>query len=97
MSNREIHHHHGGATALVFGLGLGAWLVLRDQKAANHHPAAVVAPKPVPTHTVIVQHVTHTITRVAAHSPVSGTVIAVIAVAAILAGIACVAITRGTS
>jgi hypothetical protein len=94
MAGREIHHHHGGATALVFGLGIGAWLVLRDQKAAHHHPAAAPAPKPIPTHTVIVQHVTHTITRVAAHSPVSGSEIVIIVIAAILAAIACVAITR---
>lgn len=81
MSDREIHHHHGGATALVFGLGIGAWLVLRDEKAARHHAAA--APRPVPVHTVIVHDVT---TRVV-HSGMPGWGIVVIAVVAL--GVLC--------
>jgi len=76
MSDREIHHHHGSATALVFGLGIGAWLILRDEKTAAHHPAA--APRPVPAPTVIV----HSVTTRVVHAGMPGWGMVVIAVVA---------------
>lgn len=89
MSDREIHHH-GGATALVFGLGIGAWLVLRDEKASQHH-AAAVAPRPVPVHTVIV----HSVTTRVVHAGMPGWGMVVIAVVAL--GVACAVFTTRRS
>lgn len=72
---------------LVAGAGLGAALILWTGKPEHYAPAAT----PAPVHTVIVHSVTHEVTRVAAaHFPLTGTEIAVIAVAAIVAALVAV-------
>ena len=72
-----------GGSIFVAGLGLGAAWILWTSK--HHHDAPAAIPKPAPVHTVIVHQVTHTVTQVAAHFPLTGTEIVVIAVAAIAA------------
>ena len=75
----------GKPSVLVAGAGLGAAWILWTGK---HHDAPAAAPKPAPVHTVIIHSVTHTVTRIAEHFPLTGTEIVVIAVVFIVAALA---------
>jgi len=69
----------GKPTALVFGLGIGAILILWSEKP--QHPAAAATPV---TRTVVVRETVTRVVHAAAHSPVSGTDVVLITVAALV-------------